>query len=636
MRVALASHGEVDADARRWLEAQLAGPVHGELSTLDSGAAVLDALRAAETGARPSFDVLVLGHALRDMKPAALLAAITELREAQLEAAESAGVAPVAPVPVFLLRPAAGEVPAGEVPAGEVPECVYHLLHDGLGAAEVAALMRSACRREPLAPSRTPRDKSDIPPQASLQVTRNLAAQRKLEDAAEVCVRAMNLLVSCERAQCLFFDDSGGALWSELLDQPYEGYAHAGLAGFTARTAEPLHLRRADADPRYQGDMDDPHGDGGAQLLTQPVIGADGAVHAVLVAARDADARPFTAIHRANLATLAAHFAPLFDLLGAHLEARAETKGDDGPLFREEALEAYSESDEHGDVLRISPGWVGWTFWLLLFACVSALLYAALGTVSEYSSGPALVRMNGRTELTASRPGTIEEIYVVPGQRVRAGQVLVRLHDIDALVEYQRINDDFEAQLRNLLRTPSDLGLRQAVAGLRAQREQALALLEERRIRAPHAGTVSDVRIRPGLALATGELLLSLIDDESDLTVVALLPGGDRPLLAPGMTLRLELSGYQYAYQDLHLETVADEVIGPTEAVRYLGPQAADALSITGPVVLVGARLPSTTFTTDDGVFNYHDGMQGIAEVRVRDRTILEHLFPALRRLSEW
>jgi len=50
----------------------------------------------------------------------------------------------------------------------------------------------------------------------------------------------------------------------------------------------------------------------------------------------------------------------------------------------------------------------------------------------------------------------------------------------------------------------------------------------------------------------------------------------------------------------------------------------------------VGARLPSTTFTTDDGVFNYHDGMQGIAEVRVRDRTILEHLFPALRRLSEW
>ena len=61
-------------------------------------------------------------------------------------------------------------------------------------------------------------------------------------------------------------------------------------------------------------------------------------------------------------------------------------------------------------------------------------------------------------------------------------------------------------------RAPGDGGLRQTVGSLRVQKERAAARLEERLIRAPHAGTVSDVRIRQGQALSAGDVVLSLID----------------------------------------------------------------------------------------------------------------------------
>ena len=73
--------------------------------------------------------------------------------------------------------------------------------------------------------------------------------------------------------------------------------------------------------------------------------------------------------------------------------------------------------------------------------------------------------------------------------------------------------------------------------------------------------------------------------------MVAFLPGEDRPLLKRGMPLRLEVQGYRYAYQQLTVDSVGDEVVGPAEARRYLGDEIADAVQFTGPVVKVEAHL---------------------------------------------
>src|SRR5690606_10741821 len=125
---------------------------------------------------------------------------------------------------------------------------------------------------------------------------------------------------------------------------------------------------------------------------------------------------------------------------------------------------------------------------------------------------------------------------------------------------------------------------------------KAEELVENRSVRAPRAGIVSDVRVRPGSHLAPGDHIVSIVSEDALPTIVALLPGKDRPRLRPGMTLQLDLPGYEKTRERAFIEEVGEEVIGPEEARRYLGNEIADALSIQGSVVIVRARLPRRTF----------------------------------------
>jgi hypothetical protein len=102
-------------------------------------------------------------------------------------------------------------------------------------------------------------------------------------------------------------------------------------------------------------------------------------------------------------------------------------------------------------------------------------------------------------------------------------------------------------------------------------------------------------------------------------------------MVRSGQKLRLEISGFRYAYRELTVEAIGDEVVGPEEARRYLGPEVADSVQLGGPVVLVRAKLPARTFNSEGRVFSYHDGMHGTAEVRVRTEPILLTLVPGLK-----
>ena len=110
-----------------------------------------------------------------------------------------------------------------------------------------------------------------------------------------------------------------------------------------------------------------------------------------------------------------------------------------------------------------------------------------------------------------------------------------------------------------------------------------------------------------------------------------LVPGEARPLLKRGMKARLEIVGYRYAYQQLAIATVSDEVIGPNEARRALGPGIAEAVAVPGPVVLLEAPLPGPSFSAEGKTYQYHQGMLASAEIKVRRETILMQLIPALR-----
>ncbi len=304
-------------------------------------------------------------------------------------------------------------------------------------------------------------------------------------------------------------------------------------------------------------------------------------------------------------------------------------------IFRKEAFEALAERKSAGNVLRIAPRWTNWSYWIVMAALAAGLLFCTFATLSEYADGPALVRAEGRMDLTAVSSGTVVAVEVQPGQRVSADQVLVRFHMAHEEQELKRINREFELQLLKLMRDPSDEGARAALSSLRAQRDQAQARVEERTVKAPQAGIISDVRIRPGQLLQTGDLIVSLVAADARFSVVGLLPAQYRPMLKAGMKMRLELSGFKYSYRDLVIASVGDEVVGPAEARRYIGQELGDAVPIDGPVVLVRAQLPSRTFMSEGRSFRYYNGVPGSVEVRVRTRSVLVTIIPALRALLD-
>lgn len=299
-------------------------------------------------------------------------------------------------------------------------------------------------------------------------------------------------------------------------------------------------------------------------------------------------------------------------------------------IFREEALQ-YATSRQDGEVLHLTPTWTRSAYWVILAAFTAVAVYCTIGTLHEYASGPAVVWIYGRVEVTATVAGTVSTIEVKPAQNVEAGQVLVRFSSSVELAELHRVDHEFELQLVKSLRDPSDQAARAALTALRTQRDVAAAKLEQLSIRAPRAGAIGDVRIRPGQLIEAGSVVLTLLGEDRRCSVMTMLPAQYRPQLRPGLTLRFEVKGYQYAYQEMVITSVGTQIIGPNEVKRYLGQEIGDTLAVEGPVVLVEAMPKSPTFKVDGQMFEFYHGMNGVAEARVRTESILLSIVPGLR-----
>lgn len=304
-------------------------------------------------------------------------------------------------------------------------------------------------------------------------------------------------------------------------------------------------------------------------------------------------------------------------------------------VFRREAMEHRAKPRHEAHLLQLNSGWALWTYRLLLAMCVVALAFGVFGSINDYASGTAIVLLEERLDVTARAAGTVTSVEVSPGQHVTASQVLVRQHSASEAAELRRIENEFELQLVKMLRDPADASAREALTTLRVQRELALARMDERTIRAPRAGRVSDIRIRSGQQLQPGELALSLVGDDSHFRVAVMFPGQYRPLLRPGMPLRLELDGFPYAYQTLTVESVGNEVVGPAEVRRYLRQTTADSFTPQGSSVIVEARLPTTSFTDGMKTLGFYEGMQGRAEIAIRSENILISLVPGLKAIRK-
>jgi multidrug resistance efflux pump len=303
----------------------------------------------------------------------------------------------------------------------------------------------------------------------------------------------------------------------------------------------------------------------------------------------------------------------------------------DRGLFRKQALEFHRLGGVRGDVLHITPAMLGAMQALLFAIAALGLTFVCTAEVRRYSSGPAVVLLDGRHDVTADRAGVIGAIDARVGQRVHVGDVLVRLSAPSETVELAAIERELEDQLLLLMRQPDDHAARDALIALRARRDVAETALERSVLRASDDAEVVDLRVRVGQRVEPGTPLLALQGAARNVQLTALLPGPDRPRIHAGMPLRVRLSGFERASLELLVESVDEQVLGPREALRAIGPELADAFEVSGPIVLVHARLPLDGLKVRGVQYRLHHGMPGQAEIAVEREPVLFAWLPGLR-----
>jgi membrane fusion protein (multidrug efflux system) len=262
-----------------------------------------------------------------------------------------------------------------------------------------------------------------------------------------------------------------------------------------------------------------------------------------------------------------------------------------------------------------------------------ALVFSVVAHIDEHAVGPAVVRIEGKFDITAKASAVVASVEVAVGERVAAGQLLLRFHAEDDQVQAERASHELELQLVRVLAAPGDTAARASLISLRAAKEQADARLAARTVRAPIDATVGDLRAHAGQHVSPGDTLVSLVGDDMRLSVTVLLPGRYRPLLRLGGPLRLELDGYHHQYRQLTIDAIGDRVLGPTEMARVLGREVADTLLAPGPVVMVTAKLASPTFLAQGREVRYFDGMIGVGRAQVRSESVLVTVAPGLQPL---
>lgn len=301
------------------------------------------------------------------------------------------------------------------------------------------------------------------------------------------------------------------------------------------------------------------------------------------------------------------------------------------PLFRPEAIEHQRARGLRSELVVLDVSATAWGFRLLCAGMLTLLAFVSLGRVSEYATGPAFVMLDGRTPVTADTAGLVSRVSVKPGDRVAAGDPIVQFSAAEELSELQAATREFDSQLSKLLLAPDDALTREALVSLRSRRELAQQRYDRRVLRAPLAGIIGDVRVRPGQLVEPGMRVIDLQGEATAATVTALLPGRYRPMLRAGDFMRFEVDGFHQLPYELTVTRVGEQIIGPSEAARFVGRDLADAFAIHGPVVLVEATLPSTRFATNGQRYEFSTGMYGKAEAVVRNEPVAYAFVPSLK-----
>ena len=596
-----------------WLRAVLGGDVRVEQS--DNSRRVFERLTADPPR------ILVVASELADISGAVLLA----------HAARYNLIGPHAGPTVFLLADNPHQMP--EVDEQLVP--IFYRITPAVPFDRIRELFQIVFTRDAVSAPPTRDDPARV--RQIVEHSKRFGAQTELAAAAAVVETAIVDVVRADRARVLYFDDSSGTLWAETKSGADESPASAGLAGFVVRTGMPVAVDRASADGSYRASVDDPAGTGDERLAIQPVRDRDNHIHALMIAVRDQKEPAFQADDMRLLQSLADAWQPYVHQLAAESNARANAQErsaeQGGEMFRQEAISHMIRRGHEGDVVRVNAAWVSGAYWIVLASMLAAGVYSYFARIHQYSEGPAVVKATGRSEVIAVDGGTVTEIAVSNGELVKAGQVVARLHDTDQATKLRALDAEYERRLVEYLQNPSDRAIGEALGKVVADRDEARTNVDARAIRAPFDGRIKDLRVRKGQRIEAGTPIAAIAknDQPEGISVIAFLPGADRPRLRAHQQLRLSLPGYRGASFNMDVRAISSEVLGAKEAsTRYFGDRLGDSLGLQGTVVVIEGQLASAHFDAEGQTFELHDGMIGRAEVQLDSKSVLETVLPGV------
>lgn len=466
---------------------------------------------------------------------------------------------------------------------------------------------------------------------------RRLAMQKDVFGMAEVAEVTVRDLVSASRVRCYYHHAEGGLLWTH---DGLELSSSEGVAGAAAQSGRVVCTNGGAVGAERRAERRLPARE--SHTLAQPICAPDGQVHAVIVLERDTSRAEFSGQDLERLALWASHVGPLFHILHleeeaveAHIEVGAAGRAS---VYRREALEQLVSTEENfGPWFDRQPisSRAPYVLVALFFSLAVVCLWFV--EVEDVAAGPAFVVSDQRHDVLATRPGVIDRLLARPGDEVERGQALA-VYDVGSSFDsLDRAQAALEAALEDRLRSPGSRLAEAAVATARADRARTAADIERHTLRAPVSGRVGYVGTHSGRAVAMGDVVLSVTesDREASMSVRAFVPGRYRPTLETGQSLVLNLDGFAGETQHLTVTAVSDEVVGAEELRRLTAPRIADALSASGPLVLVEARLPSATFTVENESWTVHEGMIGQVELRVRAKPLAFVLFPSLEKVFQ-
>ena len=161
-------------------------------------------------------------------------------------------------------------------------------------------------------------------------------------------------------------------------------------------------------------------------------------------------------------------------------------------------------------------------------------------------------------ELTVETAGVVKEILFTPNAVVEAGALLLRLDDVVQAADVEAARTQSELEKSNLARardlaqrgvtTNVSLDTTEAAArAAEAQLARAMAVLDQRRLAAPFAGTIGLARVDLGQYVAPGTIVATL-QDLGTMRVDFSLPEQDLPKLAVGQAIQVRIEGLDEAF----------------------------------------------------------------------------------------